>query len=615
MKTNRLSIAFFAGLLVLGAGSCNNAFLDVSKELAEELSEEDIFGNPGYAREFHRNIFSGIPMSSNMIINVNGLQNPWAGSADELKMAQHALRDVTSNGYNAGNAPFHRWGTLYRLIRQANIFLEKGRAIPQTGQADFIDEDELKTMKAQARFLRAYYHYLLFELYGPIPIMSQAADPSSADLDFARNTVDEVVAFIDAELRAVQPELNPTETNQDFLARPTQGAALAVRARLWMYAASPLFNGGYAEALGMQNPEDGKSLFPANDPSKWTKALQAVQDFIDFANNGHYELFKILRTDGSIDPDQSLYELFMRYNQEIVWANPNQGYGALNSGESLDRRATPRSVNSGWACIAVTQELVDDFFMNDGLPIDESPLYNESGFSAVGEDATGRTEPGTFRMWVNREPRFYQNVFYHGRKWHVNNAVIKFNKGNGNDNSAADHPWSGYLMYKRISRRLLNTGAFPRSEYRPSIIFRLAEFYLLYAEALNEVDPNDPRILEYVDKVRERAGIPKLADIKPGLLGNQAALREAIRREMRVELATEGQRYFDVRRWMIAESPSGQGGQGGPFYGMNMNANVENDFFQRTPYEARVFLKSMYLYPIPLTEIQKSKKLVQNPGW
>jgi len=197
----------------------------------------------------------------------------------------------------------------------------------------------------------------------------------------------------------------------------------------------------------------------------------------------------------------------------------------------------------------------------------------------------------------------------------LNNAVIKFNKGNGNDNSAADHPWSGYLMYKRISRRLLNTGSFPRSEYRPSIIFRLAEFYLLYAEALNEVNPNDPRILEYVDKVRERAGIPKLAAIKPGLLGDQAALREAIRREMRVELATEGQRYFDVRRWMIAENPSGQGGQGGPFYGMNMNANVENDFFQRTPYETRVFLKAMYLYPIPLSEIQKSKKLVQNPGW
>jgi len=233
MKTNRLSIAFFAGLLVLGAASCNSAFLDVSKELAEELSEEDIFGNPGYAREFHRNIFSGIPMSSNMIINVNGLQNPWAGGADELKMAQHALRDVTSNGYNAGNAPFHRWATLYRLIRQANLFLEKGRTIPQTGQADFINEDELKTMKAQARFLRAYYHYLLFELYGPIPIMDRAADPSSADLDFVRNTVDEVVEFIDSELRAVQPDLNPVETNQDYLALPTQGVALArVRPRM-----------------------------------------------------------------------------------------------------------------------------------------------------------------------------------------------------------------------------------------------------------------------------------------------------------------------------------------------------------------------------------------------
>ncbi|MDR2272779.1 MAG: RagB/SusD family nutrient uptake outer membrane protein [Sphingobacterium sp.] len=615
IKINKLYILFLSGALTLGMASCSKGFLDVSKELAEELSEDDIFGNANYARQFHRNIFTGIPMSSSMIIGVTGLQNPWPGSSDELKMAQGPLRDMTSNGYNAANASFHRWTVLYQLIRQANMFLEKGQVIPQTGQADYIDEAELTKLKAQARFLRAYYHYLLFEQYGPIPIMDKLASPSSADLDFERNNVDEVVSFIDDELQAVIPQLNPVETDQNFLSLPTQGVAMAVRARLLVYAASPLFNGGYEDALVVKNPSDGKLLFPTKDNKKWEKALDALQTFIDFANNGHYQLYKEYKPDGSLDPDKSLYGLFMKYNSEIIWANPNTGWGALTAGESFDRRGTPRSVFGGFNCIAVTQELVDDFYMNDGLSIKESPKYSENGFSTTGEDVTGRTEPGTYRMWVNREPRFYQTVFYHGRKWHLNNAVIKFNKGNGNDNSTQDHPWSGYLLYKRMSRSILNTGSFPKSEYRPSIIFRLPEFYLLYAEALNEVNPNDPRILEYVDKIRERAGIPLLATIKSQIKGNQQLQREAIRREMRVELATEGQRYFDVRRWMIAQSPVGEGGQGGTFYGMNMNAGTESEFFKRSPYETRVFNKAMYLYPIPLNEIQKSRKLVQNPGW
>ncbi|WP_215223039.1 RagB/SusD family nutrient uptake outer membrane protein [Echinicola shivajiensis] len=598
-------------LLTVILSSCNMDYLDVSDELAGELTMAEVFSNPGTTRQFHRNIFTGIPMSSNMIINVNGLQNPWAGAADELKMSHHHLKTVTSNGYNSGNAPFHRWDTLYQLIRQANLFLENAVAIPQSGIADFISEDEMAKMKAQARFLRAYYHYLLFELYGPVPIMDTAADPSSPDLDFARNSVDEVVDFIDSELKAVANQLNDIETEQNFLALPTKGVALAVRSRLLVYAASPLFNGGYEEALSITNPEDGKRLFPDFDGGKWQKALEALQEFIDFADSGYYALYKEYNDQG-YDPHSSLYNLFMHYNDEIIWANPNNGYGNLN-GEGVDRRATPRTERGGFASIAVTQELVDDYFMIDGKTIEESDLYSEQGFSEAGEDLSGQTDIGTYRMWINREPRFYQTVFFHGRKWHISDNEIKFSKGFGNDNSSQNYPWSGYLMYKRISRSLYNEGSYPRSEYRPSIIFRLAEFYLLYAEVLNEVNPSDPRVIEYIDRVRERAGIPLLADIKPEIIGDQEGQREAVRQEMRVELATEGQRYFDVRRWMIADQPEGQ--QGGPFYGMNMNAEAENDFFQRTPYEIRVWEKAMYLYPLPLNEVQKSERLVQNPGW
>lgn len=599
-------------VLSLGMTQCSPKYLDVSDELAGQLTMTEIFENTAYTRNWHRNVFSGIPNSSGLIIDEGALTNPWTGSSDELKMAQGTLRTLTSNGYNSGNAPFHRWGSMYTLIRQANLFLENAKEIPRTGDTDYIDAAELQKMKAQVRFLRAYYHYLLLEQYGPVPIIDKSVNPSAGEIDFERNSVKEVVDFIYNELTAVMPELDEIITDQNYLALPTKGVALAVRAKLMMYAASPLLNGGYQEALSLTNP-DGKKLFDAADPALWVKAEAAVKEFIDFANSGKYALYKVY-TNGKYDADKSLYELFMAYNNEIIWANPNQSWGAIN-GEGVDRRATPRSENAGFANIAVTQELVDDFFMNDGLSIEDSPKYKENGFSATGDDISGRTEVGTYNMWVNREPRFYQTVFFHGRKWHLTNRVVKFNRGNNNDNTAADHPWSGYLLYKRISRNVHNQGSFPKSHYRPSIIFRLAEFYLLYAEAMNEVDPSNPLILEYIDRVRERAGIPKLSDIKPQIRGNKELQREAIRAESRVELATEGQRYFDVRRWMIAQNEVGKGGQGGLFYGMNMGATTEADFFKRVSYETRAFSKQMYLYPIPLNEIQKSKKLIQNPGW
>src|SRR5690606_37013546 len=169
------------------------------------------------------------------------------------------------------------------------------------------------------------------------------------------------------------------------------------------------------------------------------------------------------------------------------------------------------------------------------------------------------------------------------------------------------------IYYKRLNRRIYNSGTHPKSVYRPAIIFRLAEFDLLYAEVLIVVSPADLWVVEYVDKERERAGIPKLAVIKPEIIGNQDLQREAIRREMRVELATEGQRYFDVRRWMIAENAPGEGGQGGAFHGMNLDAPFDG-FHVPTLIENRAFNRSMYLYPIPLVEVQNSREIIQNPG-
>lgn len=606
----------FLTVVTLIFSSCSD-FLDVSKELAEQRSYESIFSNPEDTRRWLMDAYLGIPNVAN-VFGANGYGNPWPILADELDQNAQStdwnIEQPTSSFFRG-----HRWNNYWLYIRQANIFLERAQVIPETGETDFIDEVEFEFLKAQARFLRAYYHFLLFELYGPIPIMDFVESPTNTDIDYARNSVDEVVDFIYSELTDIANSLrDPNLNDQTTLAIPTKGTALALRAKLMVYAASPLFNGGHNAALRLAN-NDGKRLFPDHDAGKWQKALDASQAFIDYANAGHYELYKVLDGDGNLDPDRSVYELHNSFNKEVIFARSSVGWGNVETRSGFDGLHLPRGVRGGdqsTGHMAVLQELVDDFFVIDGLSIEESPLYSETGFvEDPAEDLTGNAEVGTFRMYINREPRFYQNVFYNGRRWHVGGEQVWFNKGGNSDNSSPQHVKTGYLSYKKVHRSVYNQGTHPRSMYRPGILMRLADFYLLYAEALNEVNPNDPRVLTYIDYVRERAGIPLLADIKPQIRGNKELQREAIVAERRVELASEGQRYFDIRRWMIAGDGAGNGGQGGVFHGMDMNAETLADFYTRTEVETRRWDNSMYFAPIPLDELQNSRMLVQNPGY
>ncbi|WP_316788986.1 RagB/SusD family nutrient uptake outer membrane protein [Pedobacter frigoris] len=606
MKFNLSIIIFF---VITGLTSCKK-YLDVSDELAGGLTSTDqVFQNPAYTRRWYANVMSGVADYS-AIIGANGIGNPWTGMSDEIATGYGDVANYNISPKNSLNSSFQRWELLYQLIRQANIFLEKAKPIPASGtDADMLNDVEFKMLKSNVLFMRAYYHYLLFEQYGPIPIVTASLEPT-ANLDLPRQSVDEVVAFINKELTDVIPSLPQTAiTDELYLANPTKGVALAVKAKLWMYAASPLLNGGYQPALGVAN-KDGKKLFPVKDQTKWNKAMAATKELISFAEQGNYELYKAY-TNNVLDPEKSVYDLFQVYNKEIIWATAKNGWGGMD-GDLLDRRSTPRSEPNGLGNTAVLQELVDDFYMKDGLPINNSgflpasPLYTETGKSSY-------NGVNVSNMWINREPRFYNTVFFAGRKWHVTNREINFYKGSPNDRSGQSTV-SGYMLYKRFNRKVHKTSPGVAAVFRPSIVFRLAEFYLLYAEALNEVEPGNADVLKYTNLVRERAGLPNLQLLNPALAGNQELQREAIRRESRVELCTEGQRYFDVRRWMIAEQSSGKDKQGGNFYGMNMDGDATT-FFQRTLVQQRVFETKQYLYPIPYNELEKSKLLVQNPGW
>ena len=615
--------------LLCFVSSCD--YLGVSDQLAGGLQNtEQVFDNVSYTKRWYANVFAGIPDYSGInSVNVGAFKNPWTGMCDELVVGYGNSSKYNNSDRNAANMGFHRYGDCYKYIRQANIFLQKAHPIMTTGtQGDQLLEDELTQMKANVRFMRAFYHYLLFEQYGPIILVKDKIYNATEDQDVPRNTVDEVIEYIDSELTAVASELTqePIFEDKDYRAWPTKGVALAVRAKLWLYAASPLLNGGYREALSVTNP-DGTRLFPDYDAGKWEKALAACKDFIDYAEAGRYELYKECKDDNGavIDPDKSVYNLFQKYTHEIIWATANNDWGGMN-GDAFDRRIAPRCEKNGLGSTGVTQELVDAFYMKDGFPVSataylpQSTLYQEEGYGTYKDQNDNFSKKYTnvtvSNRYLNREPRFYNTVFFNGRQWPVScNQVLFYNGGNSGVQEG-QATLTGYMLFKRFNRSVSLTNPGVASQFRPSIIFRLADFYLMYAEAANEVNPNDARVLKYLNLVRERAGLPDIETLNPAIRGNQELQRAAIQRERQIELATEGQRYFDVRRWMIADK-NGEGRQNGYVHGMNVRgeSNDKEDFNRIVEASQIVFNRKMYLYPMPDSEMRKTKNLVQNPGW
>ena len=615
--------------LLCFVSSCD--YLGVSDQLAGGLQNtEQVFDNVSYTKRWYANVFAGIPDYSGInSVNVGAFKNPWTGMCDELVVGYGNSSKYNNSDRNAANMGFHRYGDCYKYIRQANIFLQKAHPIMTTGtQGDQLLEDELTQMEANVRFMRAFYHYLLFEQYGPIILVKDKIYNATEDQDVPRNTVDEVIEYIDSELTAVASELTqePIFEDKDYRAWPTRGVALAVRAKLWSYAASPLLNGGYREALSVTNP-DGTRLFPDYDAGKWEKALAACKDFIDYAEAGRYELYKEYKDDNGavIDPDKSVYNLFQKYTHEIIWATANNDWGGMN-GDAFDRRIAPRCEKNGLGSTGVTQELVDAFYMKDGFPVSataylpQSTLYQEEGYGTYKDQNDNFSKKYTnvtvSNRYLNREPRFYNTVFFNGRQWPVScNQVLFYNGGNSGVQEG-QATLTGYMLFKRFNRSVSLTNPGVASQFRPSIIFRLADFYLMYAEAANEVNPNDARVLKYLNLVRERAGLPDIETLNPAIRGNQELQRAAIQRERQIELATEGQRYFDVRRWMIADK-NGEGRQNGYVHGMNVRgeSNDKEDFNRIVEASQIVFNRKMYLYPMPDSEMRKTKNLVQNPGW
>lgn len=513
------------------------------------------------------------------------------------------------------------WARLPQLIREANIFIENVHPLPEQG----ISATEVTYMKAEMRFMIAYYYYLLSNTYGPVPFKPNYIAPTDfnlADLMEGQRPYYEVVDWVDKELKEVAEILPAKYTEARKYGRATSIMCLAVRARMLLFAASPLVNGNpdYAN----HKNKDGENLFSTTeDKSKWAYAAQACKELIDAAEAAGHKLYTENNPDGTIDPFMSYQNLFLtRYdegNTEILFARP----GGSEYGE-YEKHATP-AASGGSGGLGVTQSLVDAFFTENGLPINDDSEYVETGFSVSDETRDNTvwdtevnggaiTKSGTYNMYCHREPRFYITVSYNNSYFTQEKRLFNFFNGSADNPHTHDAPQNGYLIRKKISPDLnVKQGTY---KYRPGIVYRLGEAYLNYAEALNESEPGNGDILVYLNKIRERAGIRQYttgATDKNYIhvdLSDQAEMRKLIRAERRVELSCEGIRYDDLRRWKEAENVLN-----GDFYGMNFSGKDPSSFYVRTPYLKRVYKKAYYWFPIHQSEMDKNDKLVQSPYW
>lgn len=648
MKKVILSIIFGS---CLSLTSCSD-YLDVSDELSKNLSIEQVFENVNYTKQWHANIFNLTP-DYTKVFRATSTGNPWTILCGEVATNWDTGKTIMLNGFNASNAAYHRFQSTYQYIRQIQIFLQKVKPIGNTSDQNTLTQVQVDRMKAEAKFFLAFGYFSLFELYGPVPIIPEIEEPGKTSFDYTRATVDEMVEYIDGLLQEVLNENKLPETlrksdnsyNMNEMVRPTKAVVLALRAKLWVYAASKLFNGGYKEAMALTNP-DGRRLFPDYNPEKWKTAKKHLETFLEFARNNKFDLLKVYNTVGGqnvLDPSESVYQISQNYNEEIIWASSISDYIHVDNSEGA-RRARPTDLNDGFSGIGVSQVYVDAFFTKNGLDIKDDPDYNETGFTDI-ENPCAYHKPQVdrhvFNMYVNREPRFYNAITYQNKSWHIQKAdgwQVNFAKGgnNGNEIAYREH-YTGYLLYKWMSHDTFYQGDYDRNHACPSIVYRLADFYLYYAEVCNEVSPSDPNVIKYLDYVRERAGIPGYAKMqadgtKTGIVGDYEKQAYAIRRERQVELFAEGQRYFDVRRWMIADP--GQEGDQTKFTGMKVDGydtvsltdksgtvhpakplGDPNSFYQRANTRKNQWVRAMYLYPIPHNEIMKAPSLVQNPLW
>jgi len=569
--------------------------------------------------------------------------NPALNSGDDIWYAKwHEWKSgvkIAKGLQNITNPLYDFWSgsnggkPLYTGLRDCNIFFEN------VDNVKGLDAAEKKRWIAEVNFLKAYYHYYLIRMYGPIHIIDKSLPVSAQtnEIKAYRDPVDSCFNYVVRLLNKAIVDLPPVIQNAGTeLGRITKPIAMAIKAEVLITAASPLFNGNPNYASLTDNT--GRHLFPASfDPLKWEKAATACKEAIDqcqavgiqlFQKSDYINAFPVSDTTRQIAALRSAVS--RQWSKEVIWGCTNALTG------DLQYNCAPRFYQSVDNPVgsnhAPTLAVAEEFYTKNGVPINED---NSWGYDNRYKLRTATTrdalliEPNeqTVRLNYEREYRYYASLSFDRGAWF----------GNGKETDDLD-PWyiqnrkgdfssifeiSQFSITGLYPKKLVNMGSviqngswFNAETYAFPVI-RLADLYLYYAEALNETKGTpDAQVYEYIDLVRNRAGLPGVVEswsqfsTSPEKPNTKAGMREIIQRERLIELAFEGQRFWDLRRWLLAKSYLNKAVKGWDVF----QTTTSGYYRVKTLYN-QTFTERDYLWPIPETELVKNPNLVQNLGW
>ena len=489
-----------------------------------------------------------------------------ASATDDAEFAIESaeIQQFNNGSWNALNNPDDVWNRYYSGISKCCTLLENtnhvnldiSRLDPDKQVEYAYSLKDIRMWRTEARFLRAYFHFELLKRYGPIPIVTSTLSINGNYENTPRPTMKEVVDFIakECDIAADTLELTPWRNVNDAFGRATKGAALALKSRLLLYAASPLYV-DFGDTNEANKP---------TDIAMWKSAADAAKAVIDL---NQYELAS------------SYGDLFKNdfQNKEYIFVRRY----AANS--DFEKSNFPVSFG-GKGGTNPSQNLVDDYEMLDGTPFD----WNDPAKAA--------------QPFENRDARLGATILMNMAPFKGKKVATYPEGADATPNPNATK--TGYYLRKFLNEDVnIQTGGSSGGHVVP--LFRLAEIYLNYVEALNECDPTNPDIALYLNKVRNRASLPNVSAL------SQEQMRAVIQHERRVELAFEEHRSWDVRRWKIASSTLGA-----PLMGVQIERKPLGGYtYMPVKVEQRVFQPKMYWYPIPQSEVLKLKQWKQNNGW
>lgn len=544
------------------------------------------------------------------------------------------------------------YSNIWQGLHQCYQFLDVVDLTPD------IEPEDLQHYKAEATLLIAYYHWLSFRAYGPSVIMRGVIDPlTPIDQLPERSSVDEVVQFIDEKITEAETIGLIDRHDGDDYGRFTKYVAKALRAKLHLYAASPLFNGNSEFFADFKSPLDGRYLVSQTvDIGKWKKAEEVTRSAIKDLEDAGFRLYNAEGHDDAGVPTAqkpgpvNKYQRGVRYtfmdnvggtNPEVIMVDTRkEGQYAIQNQSTPKQKGKNGNKNS-YGTLGPTLQMVEMFYTKNGLPIDEDKEFDYDGKYTIvdmpanydGNNYFATSNGKTLKLHLDREPRFFAWIGFHNGNYElakydgkVTNSkpekkaiIIKMRESDPNGfviGETGAHSGTGYLNKKFVHPAYENG-----PKHYPYPVIRMAEMYLNLAEILIEEDlleNTTGRLAEakgLIDKIRTRAGIPTIDEAwakahHPEKATTAEGLREIVHRERQIEFYLENQRFWDLRRWKDA------GILGEKVWGLNKEGSTDETFFVPTELEnIRTFKQAQYLMPIPMAETNKVPHLIQNPGY